>query len=777
MRTALSTVTFLLLSAFVAGCATINVEIKTVQRNGHIAMYSGMLCVSYDLKEGTYCARRGETTFIRQGRFCEFDAADTAGARAVNIKDELGAGRAIEVTLASGEVHTLALYRNLPFICIRSKIHNPTGRNVIVDKKVPVSLEIDLARPANDLRVLGCDGLTTAGDERTSYMFLAMAEPVTRSGVVAGWLTHDRASGIVSSKPNGSRVLIEGRSEYGNLLVEPEHDVMGETFAVGYFDDALAGLEEYAGAMAKRHDIELREIPSGYCTWYSKPHGGASDEEHMAELTRFCSKELTKFGFDLLQIDDKWQLSRRDFTSHNPKGPYPNGMKPTAETIRAAGMTPGIWLIPTGWDPNRPVLKDHPDWFVHKNDGSIYAVRWAGSCLDITHPQASAFLSEVVSRLTRQWGYKYLKIDGLWAGMAVKILYPTPDYRDDNLGDAVFHNPAKTNVEAYRDGLKLVRDAAGDDVYILGCNVAQNMRTLGASVGLVDAMRIGRDIQANWSKIVPCAEMGSRLYFMHNRLWHNDPDCLMLREPLTLDQARAWGSWIAISGQLNIVSEWLPGLPAERLDVLRRTVPNHGLCSRPVDLFESSMARIWHLRAGAGPQRKDIIALFNWDDKNSGTVRVDPGRLELPGAGKGTYVGFDYWANEFVPPFAGVLESELRPGSCRVLSLRPLRERPVLVSTSRHVTQGTMDVVEQRWHGERNELSGKSDLVGNDPYELRIYAPGDAVAWRVRSPQISDADRRAGVTVKTEQAGPEVRVTISSPDNRRVSWKIGFSDE
>jgi hypothetical protein len=570
-------------------------------------------------------------------------------------------------------------------------------------------------------------------------------------------------------------VIIEGRIEYGNLLIEPGQYADGETFAAGYFDDALPGLEEYAGAIAKQYQIKLPEIPGGYCTWYSRPHGGASDEDHMAELAEFCGKELTKYGFNLLQIDDKWQLSRRDFTSYNPKGPYPNGMKPTAEKIKAEGMIPGIWFIPTGWDPNRPVFKEHQDWFVNKKDnGSIYTVHWAGSCLDMTHPEAREFLYDVISRITRQWDYKYIKIDGLWTGMAVKILYPKPDYRDDNLGDAVFYNPAKTNIEAYRDGLKLVRKASGDDVYILGCNIAQNMRTLGASIGLVDGMRIGRDIGARWRSILNCVEMGARLYFMHNRLWHNDPDCLMLREPLTLDQASAWGSWIAISGQLNIASEWLPGLSEERLDVIKRSMPNHGLCGRPIDLFENSFGQIWHLTAGTKQQRKDIIGMFNWDDKKPDTIRVELDKLYLPDGGSGTYVGFDYWANEFIRPFTRTIEMQLRLSSCRIVSIQKLLGRPVLVSTSRHITQGIVDVVEQNWNKQRKTLSGKSKVVGLDPYELRIFTATNGKNKQVSSVNVSKEDKKAGVTIKIKQNGPEVRITINSPENRLVCWEIAF---
>jgi len=776
MRTSLVT-TICLLLACMTGCVAVRHRHTTTQSVKSFTIDNGILCVSYDVNDGTFSARRGEKVFVKEARFKEAAGDDIPKARTASIRDALGAAQAIEVKFPSGYIYTLALYRNLPFVCIKSQMHNPSNERLIINKMVPVSLQVDLGKAAEDLRILGCDGLTTAEKERTSYMFMAMAEPDTRAGVVAGWLTHDRASGVVLSKPAESSVSIDARSEYGNLLIEPGENAAGETFAIGYFEDSLVGLEEYAGAIAKRYRIRLPEIPSGYCTWYSKPNGGASDEEHMAELAEFCGRELTKFGFNLLQIDDKWQLSRRDFTNYNPTGPYPNGMKPTADKINEEGMTAGIWFIPTGWDPNRPVFDDHQDWFVHKNDGSIYTVNWAGSCLDMTHPEAREFLHGVIAQMTREWGYKYIKIDGLWTGMAVKILYPKPDYRDDNLGDAVFHDPSKTNIEAYRNGLKLVRKAAGRDVYILGCNIAQNMRTLGASIGLVDGMRVGSDIGARWSGILSGATMGTRLYFMHNRTWHNDPDCLMLREPLTLDQARAWGSWIGISGQLNIASEWLPDLPDDRLDIIRRSVPNHGLCGRPIDLFESTLAQVWHLTAGTGLQRKDIVGLFNWDEEKSKTVRVELDNLNLPDGGSGTYVGFDYWADQFVPPFSGELEVELRPSSCRVISFRPLGDRPVLVSTSRHVTQGIVDVDQESWNSRKKEMRGKSKVVSEDPYELRIFAPTGAGRWQVRSADVSQVDSQAGVTIEPEQAGPEIRIIINSPENRSVSWKVVFQNE
>jgi hypothetical protein len=173
-------------------------------------------------------------------------------------------------------------------------------------------------------------------------------------------------------------------------------------------------------------------------------------------------------------------------------------------------------------------MNDHPDWFVKKQDGSIYWVKWAGDCLDMTNPQARAFLAGVIKRITHEWGYKLLKLDGLWSGMACSILYPDPKYRDDHLGDAVFSDPTKTNEEVYRSGLRLVRERR---VRMCSCSAATSPRTcerwagaLGWSMRCASA-RTSRPIGA---RVVRCAKPASYLYFWNGRVWHNDPDCLML---------------------------------------------------------------------------------------------------------------------------------------------------------------------------------------------------------------------------------------------------------
>lgn len=725
-----------------------------------VKIENGALSVTYDKGKETFAFERGGRCFARGERF---NVTSGIEVRVINVKDALGSGRAIEEKDEMGQTVEIVLYDGLPFVCIRTHILNFLAKPLAVNELEPVMLTLDLGAPPGQLKLLGADGLHGATDAYTGYTFVAVAAPETRAAVVSGWLTQERGSGVVDAEPDETAVRIVGETTYnGKLIIEPGKVADGETFAVGFFDDVHTGLESYAAAIAKANAIVLPPVPSGYCTWY---HANASNEKDVAKLAAFCDEHLRDFGFEFIQIDDGWQLGSRDFTTFKPDGPYPSGMKATAEAITSHGFRAGLWSIPFGWSRTDPALADHLDWFVHREDGSIYDVEWAGDCLDMSHPDARAFLRGAISQMTRDWGYKYLKIDGLWSGMAVKLLYPEPTYREDGLGDAVFHDPAKTNVEVYRDGLRLVREAAGDDVFLLGCTIAQNMRTLGGSMGLVDGMRVGRDIGAKWDNIVPCAQIGAHLYFLHGAVWYNDPDCLMLRAPLTLDQARAWGSWIGVSGQMNVVSEWLPGLPGERLDVVKRTMPNHGRRARPVDLLDAGTPRIWHLPVDQAGVHWDVVALFNWDAASEAAITLDPAQLGLDASSAATYVGFDFWENAFLAPFSGTQTFTLRPGSCRVLALHRQSDRPQLAGTSRHVTQGAVDLVSVKWNEDTATLEGVSKVVGGDPYELRLVTPWPNATATVEGPSAA---------IAVTQPGQEMRVVITPEKTGEVTWRLVF---
>lgn len=690
-------------------------------------------------------------------------------------------GATERIVRPDGDVDLIETQTGSPFKVYRRELRNPgtTDREV---RTIEFVQSVALTASAESYRTLGVDGLKGAESPASSYLFLAVARPDASEGTVAGWLTQERGSGSVHSQAGKEALTITGRLEYGRLRIKPGETVVSDAFVVASFRDARVGLEAYGDVIAKAHGVRLPKIPSGYCTWYSSPHGGASDEKALAELAAFCAKELTRYGFNTILIDDQWQgpaIAKGgiigsgptgNFSRHDPKGPYPSGMQPTAERLSGYGIRPGIWFMPFSWDPRDPLFKDRQDWFVKKKDGSLYEVLWAGWCLDMTHPDARAFLSDAVRRITQDWGFRYLKPDAMWCGLAAKCTYPGTAYVDEKFGDAVFHDRYMTGIEAYRAGIRAMRAAAGPDTYIAACNVAQNFRSMGGAVGLVDAMRIGPDTGADWGAILPNFHLGTRLYFLHNRVWHNDPDCLMVRAPLTLTQARSFASWIAVSGSLNLVSEWLPGLPAERLDCIKRSMPNTGLAARPLDLFEQMPARAWHVTDG----RRHVAGLFNWDAKAAAAVEVDVRDLGM-GADRAAFAALDYWSGNLVPVKDGRLRAELPPSGCSVLAVARLTDHPQLLGTSRHITHAFVDVLEETWS--RPQLSGVCEVVGGDPSELRIVTHSTRGDWRARAAEVSAADRDAGVTVEMKEEPGLLRVTLRAKENRPVRWGVRFEDE
>ncbi|HEY7090696.1 MAG TPA: glycoside hydrolase family 36 protein [Tepidisphaeraceae bacterium] len=751
--------------------------VPAIAQNRAVRIANRWLQVDATPSDGTFqvTSTAGNRIFIPKGVF-------SAGAGTAQVGEttlpSLGKAKCITISHPSGSTETVMLVDDLPFVLLRSTFHNDATEPVVLNKVKTAALEVDLGLPASKLRVQGThDHVVSPEKYPGSYAYLAIADPLTRNGAVFGWISQDRGSGVVFTSANQDRVRVDGQIDYGCLRIMPGKSADSEILAIGYFDDARLGLEAYADAVAKFYDIKLPPQPAGYCTWYSDKYGKASDEKHLIELAEFAKKTLQPYGLSFVQIDDYWQIGKRrqgpakDFTGNatGPKAPYSGGMKGAADGLKELGFTPGIWFMPFAGDHEDPMFSSHLDWFVKDKEGKLFETRWGGTSLDMSDPGAREHLKQVVNSAAHEWGYQYFKMDGLYTGTATDQVYVNNGYKDqDRIGDAVFHDPDVTNIEAFRSGLKLVREVAGKDVFFLGCTVAQNMRSFGGSFGLVDAMRIGPDNNSNWPSIRRGPEHGSRKYFLHGRVWYNDPDPVYVRASVPLNIAQLIASWASISGQLFTSSDWLPNVPAERIEILKRTIAPHRLLARPVDYFETDLPRIWLLTDIRNSGRQDIVALYNWDTR-SAEIKATAEYVGLPKAD--SYIAFDFWADRFVPPFKDQLSFTLPKQSCRILAVRPLLDRPQVLSTSRHVTQGVVDELQQSWDSSTSTLSGASTVVGDDPYELRLVTLGPAgTAWQIDSASL--AQNAAPVTVA--QSNGFARVKFQVPASGRVAWTIRF---
>ena len=736
-----------------------------------------------------FCARPGVASMHIENRYLEVTAEEETGTFSVRsktagktfVKDATGGGtectvstlefslhrlgecQAIELAHPDSSRDLLMLFPDLPFVIVRSDLHNVGYDTNVIEQIRRLSLPLSLAVPPDELKAYGSAGLTHPDKHDGSYTYLGIVNPADRSGVVAGWLTHERGNGVLFSTVKDGRVVVDGQIDYGKLRVDGGETEETELLALGYFEDARLGLEHYADTIARIYDIDLPEQPVGYCTWY---HDRASTQDRLAKLSEFAGKELAPYGFDLVQIDDGWQDGkktngpRKIFIRHREDGPYPDGMQPTAEHIKEQGLTPGLWFMPFAGNHEDDFFPK--EWFVKDAEGEPFVTRWGGTSLDMSQPGARDYARTLVKRITGDWGYGYVKMDGLYTGAALKQTYVNNEYTEDRLGEAVFHDPDKTHVEVYRDGLKLVNEAAAEGTFLLGCNVSQNMRTFGGSFGLLDGMRIGPDTPGSFGG----TDYGSRHYFFHRRVWYNDPDCVKVEKKIPYDEARMFASWLAVTGQLYIVSDWLPGLPEKRLDILRRTMPSHRLHARPVDPFRHERPRAWHLADSRGKRARHIIGLFNWGKQ---PAEFDYSLADLGLDPRKTYVAFDYWRDRLLEP----VETRLTvsgPGLyCGILAVRPALDRPQLISTSRHVTQGIVDVKNETWNAAKKTLSGTSKVVAGDPYDLRIVPGGKA--WKVESAEAS----AGGARIEVVSEGKVIRVRMQSPKTHEVRWSVKFN--
>ena len=587
-----------------------------------------------------------------------------------------------------------------------------------------------------------------------SYVFLALADPATRAGLVAGLDTFERGDGI----------LFSGATEIDHLR-RPERL---RTPAIGRANPSMAKPSPSASLTTSgsasnngpittaTNKIKLRPQLSGYCTWYSNPHGGASDETHIRELADFAGRELKPYGFDYVQIDDKWQDGKgrhgpaKVFERVNPNGPYPSGMKPAAAGIRAEGLIPGIWYMPFAGDQEDPWFADKQHWFVKRDDGSVYFTPWGGGSLDLSHPEVQAYIRDLAKRIGRDWGYGLFKLDGLWTGLANAQLYVNNPYKPDDLGRQVVHDPSLTPFQAYHTGFRALREGAGDDVFILGCNISQNMRSFAAAIGMVDAMRIGPDNGPGW-QLAPARPMAR-----HQPLVPPPPHLVQRPRPALRPRRHA---------DRTRPRDHLVGRPHRRPPRLQRVAAGPAprpprsdqpraarpiLAARPVDVLEHDLAQAWHVSNPAQPQRH-LIALFQWDANKAGSFSRTVEQLEFP-PGE-TWVGYEILVEHAGRPLPrasrnhrprrflqGDLARRRPPASASVGLLPPHHPR------AHRPPRGNMD----RFH--LHHPSAGSDLVANDSCEVRILAASGNSA-KAANVKLDDASAKAGATAEIQQLG------------------------
>lgn len=316
------------------------------------------------------------------------------------------------------------------------------------------------------------------------------------------------------------------------------------------------------------------------------------------------------------------------------------------------------------------------------------------------------FLRVLFHRVVHEWGFSYIKLDFL-----VRSLF-TDQGNHSSVGRDQIIFPNVTTVQAYRNAMKVIREAAGPDCYILGCAAP-----LFASLGdLIDANRMTPDITRRnyvpdqvrptaWELVKICSKTIAARYFLNGRAGFNDPDVLVVRghEPEGIsddytpivDEARVWAGVVALSGGLLFYNDNLTALEKDRKPILKQLFPVGPSAAVPIDFFNADAPEIWKLSLLREGEEWTVLGVFNWGE----TVKDIPIDLVRLGFEEGQTVhGVEFWSQDYVTGCANRMQvRDVLPHSMCLIAIRPQIDRPQLIGTDMHFTQGWAEFESVTW--------------------------------------------------------------------------------
>ncbi|HEX7589271.1 MAG TPA: glycoside hydrolase family 36 protein, partial [Anaerolineae bacterium] len=454
--------------------------------------------------------------------------------------------------------------------------------------------------------------------------------------------------------------------------VEPGESLASEKLLLMIRDDPLGLLESYATRLGETMHARIPASPlTGWCTWYYF-FGENTERDVIANLERIRAERLP---LDLILIDDGYQTADGDWTSVNASK-FPQGMKWLAGEIKRAGHTPALWLAPFAANENSKLAHEHPEFLLRDTNGEPVCAwqHWGAKCfsLDLTRADVQTWLGELFHTLSDEWGYELFKLDFTYIAAA----------------PGVCADPRMTRAQALRRGFEIIREAVGDKK-LLGCGAP-----FGPSVGLIDAMRIGPDVSINWEPFFqgdptePSTAYALRntltRAFLHNRLWQNDPDCVLVRRrddesALVLNEMRTMVSIIGLSGGAVLSSDNLPSIRRGRLKYLKQILPPTGRTARAIDLFQNELPRLFVLpidaewAIGSDHHPPLVVGSLNWSEKTRQT-EIDLETLGLDPQRE--YHVYNYWHRRYLGTLRGHIQLKRhQPHETRVLLFKAVSDQ------------------------------------------------------------------------------------------------------
>ena len=228
----------------------------------------------------------------------------------------------------------------------------------------------------------------------TSDMFALLGDQAAGSALVAGFLSQKQQFGTIQADLTGPlRVRVAASAD--RVTLRPGASLETDWAAFGIVPTASPSpLDVYLSAVQKENNALLpTKPPLGWCSWYHYfTHINAGIIRENLGAIQQMQRALP---LELVQIDDGYQKSVGEWLEFNPG--FPDGVKPLADEIKTAGLTPGLWLAPYIVRRGTGLISQHPEWLLRDRRGRLVNAGFGWNTLtaglDLTVPEAITVLA------------------------------------------------------------------------------------------------------------------------------------------------------------------------------------------------------------------------------------------------------------------------------------------------------------------------------------------------------------------------------------------------
>jgi alpha-galactosidase len=566
-----------------------------------------------------------------------------------------------------------------------------------------------------------------------------------------GFLTFDRAEVLIESGWDEARnvPVVSAWTDFQGTELQPGASVDSEVLRIGLETNPHAALEAWGDAVYQHYHPPLwPKIPGGWV-------GGAWVDVFNTELYEDMVHRNIRAMRNRLKLDGNYiqyvwvsignlkDLLPGNWLNWNYDR-FPSGPEALEKDLSSLNFQWGLW---TGafWMSAKITdameeLKDawlkyqgKPIIITHRDLGPMYVP-------DPTHPKTQAFVHRVYATY-RKWGVRYFMIDFTDA-----VAGATPGTHPN---DGYFDKTKINGPEAWREGYRAIREAAGDDTYLLGCN--ETFQTIGYANG----QRVGSDYGEGrplygpnkgfypgtfvinkpdyWNSHLT-AILAMAYYFVHRKLYLSDSGNVMsVDKPLPLADAQIAATIFGINGGPVMLGDDIERMDEDRMLMVRSIFPRLPECARPLDLFDNTeldYPQVFHLKVEREWDSWDLLAVFNLGEHTlAKTLPLE--RLGLDP--KASYAVFDFWNQRFQGiETSGAVSVEVPPDSVKLLRIARDHEHPWLLSTDMHIRQGQAEILDCKWDEDAMTLTVRAQRPAGHEGSIYAHAPK---GWALAEPK------------------------------------------